>query len=127
MGKLLKSKKIIPDLIISSTAVRAEKTAEILAKACKYKNEIIFSDSLYMAEPSDILKVVKEHAKKQKCLLVIGHNPGMEAFLQILTGKVESLSTASIAYLGAKIDSWEELSGEEEIKLKKFWRPKDLD
>ena len=126
MGKLLKSKKIVPDLIISSTAVRAEKTAEILAKACKYENEIIFSDSLYMAEPADILKVIKEHAKKQKCLLVIGHNPGMEAFLQILTGKVESLSTASVAYLGAKIDNWEELSGEEEIKLKKFWRPKDL-
>ena len=126
MGKLLKSKKIVPDLIISSTAIRAEKTAEILAKACKYDNEIIFCDSLYMAEPADILKVIKEHAKKQKCLLVIGHNPGMEAFLQILTGKVESLSTASIAYLGAKIDNWEELSGEEEINLKKFWRPKDL-
>lgn len=126
MGKLLKSKKIVPDLIISSTAIRAEKTAEILAKASKYDNEIIFCDSLYMAEPADILKVIKEHAKKQKCLLVIGHNPGMEAFLQILTGKVESLSTASIAYLGAKIDNWEELSGEEEINLKKFWRPKDL-
>lgn len=126
MGKLLKSKKMIPDLIISSSAVRAEKTAEIVAKACKYDKEIIFSDSLYMAEPADILKVIRDHSKKQKCLLVIGHNPGMEAFLQILTGKVESLSTASIAYLGAKIEKWAELSGEEEVKLKNFWRPKDI-
>jgi phosphohistidine phosphatase len=126
MGKLLVSKKLVPDLIISSTAVRAEKTAEDVAKAIKYKNEIVFSDSLYMAEPSDILKVIQDHAKKQKCIMVIGHNPGMEAFLQILTGKVESLSTASIAYLGAKIDSWDELSGKKEVTLKKLWRPKDL-
>ena len=127
MGKLLKSKKLVPDLIIASTAVRAEKTAEDIAKACKYKNEIVFSDSLYMAEPADILNVIKEHAKKQNCVMIIGHNPGLEAFLQILTGKVESLSTASIAYLGAKIDKWNELSGEENITLKKLWRPKDLD
>ena len=127
MGKLLKSKKLDPDLIISSTAVRSEKTAEIVAKACKYKNEIVFCDSLYMAEPSDIFNVIKEHVKKQKCIMIIGHNPGLEAFLQILTGKVESLSTSSIAYIGAKIDSWDELSSEEKVSLKKLWRPKDLD
>jgi phosphohistidine phosphatase len=33
MGKLLKDKDIIPDLIISSTAARAKKTAELVAKA----------------------------------------------------------------------------------------------
>lgn len=126
MGKMLKSKKMVPDLIISSTALRAEKTAEILAKACKYDKEIIFCDSLYMAEPADILKVIKDHAKKQKCIMIIGHNPGLEAFLQILTEKVESLSTASIAYLSAKIDKWDELSNKGEVKLKKLWRPKDL-
>jgi phosphohistidine phosphatase len=125
MGKMLKSKKLVPDLIISSTAVRAEKTAEIFAKACKYAGEIVFSDSLYMAEPADIVKVLKDHAKKQKTVMVIGHNPGLEAFLQIMTGKVESLPTSSIAYMATKIDSWEDISSEEDVKLKNLWRPKD--
>ena len=125
MGKLLKNKKLIPDLIISSTAERAEKTADEVAKASKYENEIVFTDSLYMAEPSDIMNALKEHAKKQKCVMIIGHNPGLEAFLQILTGKVESLPTASIAYLTVKIDKWSDLSGDNEIKLKNLWRPKD--
>ncbi len=125
MGKLLKNKKRVPDLIISSTAERAEKTADEVAKASKYENEIVFTDSLYMAEPSDIMNALKEHAKKQKCVMVIGHNPGLEAFLQILTGKVESLPTASIAYLTVKIDKWSDLSGDNEIKLKNLWRPKD--
>ena len=51
MGKLLKSKKIVPDMIICSTAQRAKETAELLADAMKYKDKIILSDALYMAEP----------------------------------------------------------------------------
>ncbi len=125
MGKLLRGKKLVPDLIISSTAERAVKTAETIAKASKYEHEIIFSDTLYMAEPSAIMKTIKEHSKKKKTVMIIGHNPGIEAFLQILTGKVESLPTASIAYLTAKIEKWEDLSDDKEVKLKNLWRPKD--
>jgi phosphohistidine phosphatase len=125
MGKLLHSKKLVPDLIISSTAERAVKTAEIVAKASKYENEIIYSDKLYMAEPTAIMDTILEHGKKKKVIMVIGHNPGLEAFLQILTGKVETLPTASIAYLTAKIEKWDELSEEKEVKLRNLWRPKD--
>jgi phosphohistidine phosphatase len=47
MGKLLKDEDLIPDLIISSTAARAKKTAELVAKACKYKGEISLNQSLW--------------------------------------------------------------------------------
>ena len=127
MGKLLKSKELKPDLILSSTALRAKETAEIVADTCKCKKEIIFLDSLYMAEPSDILRAIEKNSKDKKTVMVIGHNPGLEAFLQIADGKVESLPTASIAYLTVSIDDWSELGKGENIKLKKLWRPKDLD
>jgi phosphohistidine phosphatase len=126
MGKLLKSKKIIPDVIICSTAERAKETADLLIEGMKYKNDVIMSDALYMAEPSHILSAINENAKKQKTVMVIGHNPGSEALLQILTGKVESLPTASIAYVTAKIDSWKEIEKCKDVKLKKLWRPKDI-
>ncbi len=126
MGKLLKLKKIIPDLIICSTALRAQETADLLVKSMKYKNELVFTDSLYMAEPRNILMAINDHAKNQKTVLVIGHNPGSEALLQILTGKVESLPTASIAYITAKIDKWKDIIKCKDVKLKKLWRPKDI-
>lgn len=40
IGNLLKEKDLVPDLIISSNAVRAEKTAKIVAKASKYKGKV---------------------------------------------------------------------------------------
>lgn len=126
MGKLLRSKKIVPEMIISSTAQRSRETAELLAESMKFKEAIIYSDALYMAEPSDILAEIAHHATKQKTVMVIGHNPGSEALLQILTGKVESLPTASIAYVTAKIDNWKDVKKSDSLKLKNLWRPKDL-
>ena len=51
MGNLLKKEKLIPDMIISSTAIRAHLTAEAVAKACGYKAEVTLNRSLYAAGP----------------------------------------------------------------------------
>ena len=129
MGKMLKDKNLVPDLILTSTAVRAVETAKLLTAACKCGAERIQAlDSLYMAEPTDILEAIRTYGNGYKTVMVIGHNPGMEAFLQIINGAVESLPTASIAYVGARLEDWSELGKHQDgqVKLKKLWRPKDL-
>lgn len=126
MGKLLKNKKIVPDIVLSSSATRAKETAEIITQAMKYKNNIVYVDALYMAEPTDILSIINDLSADAKTVMVIGHNPGSEALVQILTGKVESLPTGSIAYVTAKIKNWKDIIKSEDVKLKNLWRPKDL-
>src|ERR671934_2596347 len=59
IGHLLKEKDLVPDLIISSTAVRAEKTAKLVAKASKYKGNVTLTDSLYAAGPDAYIDVLK--------------------------------------------------------------------
>jgi phosphohistidine phosphatase len=130
MGKMLKSKDLTPDLILTSSAARASQTAEIVAEASKAgKKHVVVLDALYMAEPQNILDAIREHGKDQKTVMVIGHNPGMEAFLQIANGGVESLPTAAIAYVGVQVDKWKQLGEKkgDQVKLKKLWRPKDLE
>ena len=126
MGKLLKSKKLSPDFIYCSSAKRAKQTADLFKDVIDYKGKIDYLDKLYMAEVPDLISVVKKAPKKSKCVMVIGHNPGLEAFLQMLTGKVETLPTSTIAYISVPIDEWSDLNNEVEGKLKKLWRPKDL-
>jgi phosphohistidine phosphatase len=43
MGKLLRKENLIPDVIISSTAIRAHDTAKAVAKACGYKGEVMLN------------------------------------------------------------------------------------
>jgi phosphohistidine phosphatase len=46
MGKLIRDKVLIPDFILSSTAVRAKTTTELVAEGSKYKGDIVFEQSL---------------------------------------------------------------------------------
>ncbi len=126
MGKMLKSKKLSPDVILCSSAERAKQTAALFKDAISFDEKIELDDKLYMAEISDLITAIKKAPKKAKSVMVIGHNPGLEALLQTLTGKVETFPTSSIAYISVPIDEWSDLSVEVDGKLKKLWRPKDL-
>jgi phosphohistidine phosphatase len=126
MAKMMKHKKHLPDFIICSSAERAKQTAVIFSKASSFEGKLEYNDKLYMAEVPDLISTLKDAPKKTKSVMIIGHNPGLEALLQTLTGKVETLPTSSIAYISLPIEKWSELNNEVEGKLKKLWRPKDI-
>jgi len=123
MGKILKKEEIIPDRILSSTAVRAAATAEAVALKLGYKEEITYLDSLYMAEPVTIIEALQTLPPEVKRVLVIGHNPGMEGLAQILGGKVVSLPTAAIAEIKIPIKEWTELNYGVEGELVGLFKP----
>jgi phosphohistidine phosphatase len=125
MGQLLKKKKMVPDLILTSPSVRTQLTAKAVADKCGYNKEIVENKRLYMAETAEIFEVLRSLPDETNSVLLIGHNPGLEGILQILTGQVESLSTATIAYINFKIDRWCDLNAETHGELIKLWRPKD--
>jgi phosphohistidine phosphatase len=79
-----------------------------------------------MAEPEDFVDVLSDLSDDDDTVLVVGHNPGMEAFLQMIDGEIESLPTAALAHLVLAIDSWQELSLETMGDLIGLYRPKEL-
>ena len=125
MGKVLKNKEIVLDKIISSNAVRAADTAAIVAEKCGYKKDIDFTDKLYMAECQAILDLIQSQPDKLKTILVVGHNPGMEALVQLFSKKIESLPTSAIAFFQADIKKWKDFDKKSDIKLKKVWYAKE--
>ena len=123
MGKLLKKEEVIPERILSSTAVRAAATAEAVAQKLDYKEEITYMDSLYMAEPANIIEALQTLPAEVKKVLVVGHNPGMEGLAQILGGKVVDLPTAAMAEIKIPIKDWMELNYGVEGELVGLFRP----
>ncbi len=127
MGKLLKDKELTPDLILSSTAQRASLTAEMVADKCKYEHEIVFVQNFYLGEPEAYLISLRDlDDESNDIVLVIGHNPGLESLLQLLTDRVESLPTSAIAHLELPIRTWKALNTDVIANLKHLWLPRDI-
>jgi phosphohistidine phosphatase len=132
MGKWLRKKKILPDRIVSSPASRAKQTIEIVCEQLgKHAPAITWDERIYEARLDDLLKVISEHGKNTKCLLLTGHNPGLDHLVNHLardnpphseTGKL--MTTAAIAMLefGEEGISDKQGSG----KVVKLVRPKEM-
>ena len=75
IASALKELGVKPDLIVSSPCVRAKQTAEILAKALKYKQELAFSDMLApMGNADNIIGEINEKYHVDE-LILVGHEP----------------------------------------------------
>lgn len=127
MGELIMDRELVPQLLLSSTVVRACQTAQIVSQACQFRGREILLENLFMAEPAVLLDMLKLISDDNERVLIIGHNPGMEGLLQRLTGRVEALGTAAVAYLVLPIRSWREISHDSIAELVELWEPRMLD
>ncbi|MCX6151173.1 MAG: histidine phosphatase family protein [Ignavibacteriales bacterium] len=125
IGKLLMKRKIIPDLIITSPAVRALTTAEIIANELDYsKKKIIINDDVYLASTRELIDVISDIKHEIKTVMLFGHNPGITDFLNHLCiDKVDNMPTCSVACIEFEIDSWNNVKNSKG-KLKFFEHPK---
>ncbi len=107
MAKALKEKKIMPDLILSSSAKRAKLTARGLAKKIGYSGEIKYIDALYMAEPETIQGLIKDVNAMYDTLFIVGHNPETtELSNMLINDYIDNVPTLGIVALKLPIDDW---------------------
>jgi len=130
MGQLLIDRELVPQHILSSTAVRSQQTAEAVIEkitgSSDLNPQIEYLDRLYMAEPPEYYEVLHKLHDGIERVMVIGHNPGLETLLQLLSNRIESLPTAVLAHLVLPIQSWSELTPDTTGELVDIWRPKEV-
>lgn len=113
MAKRLKKKGIVPDLILSSTALRAAETAKITAKILgRSEDDISWEKGLFHALPNQILKIIRMQKDSVNTLLVFGHNPGFNDLITYLGGDLDNLPTSGQFGFRLKSEHWAELSPE---------------
>jgi phosphohistidine phosphatase len=126
MGKFIREKELIPQLILASPAKRVAQTVDGMLEKMSFKGKVEYIDSLYLAEPSSYLSTLQTISDKFERVLIVGHNPGLEGLLQILSGQVESLPTASLAHLILPIEHWADLKEDTRGELVERVKPRDL-
>lgn len=126
MGELVREYGLMPDVVISSDAVRARMTAEAMAEAARYAGEILLDQHLYLASPDDILSLLRRVQQNAETVMIVGHNPGLEELVEQLTGAWQDLPTAALAQIVLPIDRWRDLTLSTRGTLRGRWRPKEL-
>ena len=88
IGKFIKKKKIIPVIVYCSNAIRAKQTWELTNRIIKKKENIFFSNALYMANLNSFITFVHKTIDSFSSLMIVSHNPGIENFaLELIKNK----------------------------------------
>ena len=111
MGQRLKQHDVCPDLIISSPAKRALKTAKIIAEemGCP-KKQIEISNALYLQGVSAIINLIQSIDDDHESVMLFGHNPDFTELAERLTDyQVDNIPTCGIFCIDFNIGSWQEV------------------
>ncbi len=106
MGKRLRKKKIMPDLILSSPAKRAKMTVKSIAKKVHYDKKIVFEKSIYEADEHILQSIVKTIDDKYNITFLIGHNPGLNDLIESYVSFDENLPTCGVVCIRFTCKHW---------------------
>jgi phosphohistidine phosphatase len=127
IGRLVRDENLVPELILSSSAVRARDTALAVAAACDHACELRVLHDLYLGDPEDHARLLQSLPDAIGSAMLVGHNPGMEELVETLGGAHEAMPTAALAWIDLPIDRWSELRLDGSGRLRELWLPKKLD
>jgi len=108
MGEALRAMGEVPDLIVSSTAVRAEATAELARLAGGWPCPLHLDGDLYGSGPETVLEVAARHGGDAERLMLVGHEPTWSLLIAKLTGARAQVKTGTVAGVDLDIASWEQ-------------------
>ena len=111
MGRRLAERGVVPDVILSSTAVRARTTAELIAEAIGFGAERVITDErLYAASADEVLRVIGELDPEVSSAIVVGHNPETASLAHRFSDEIHEMPTCAVAEFTFDVPAWWELT-----------------
>jgi len=125
VGRLIRKKKLKVDLMLSSPAARARQTATLVKESAGLSADLLYDERIYEADAARLLEVVMQAAESADSLMLVGHNPGMEELLTLLTGEGQAMPTAALACVALDVEKWMKARAQAG-RLEWLVRPKEL-
>lgn len=110
VGEQLGGFGLAPDLVLSSTAVRARDTARLVADVLGkgVPERLRLEARIYLASPGQLLALIAETDDSIGELLLVGHNPGLTELVNCLLPEMRlaNLPTAGAVAVDCDVDRW---------------------
>jgi phosphohistidine phosphatase len=109
MAQRLHAQSIIPQILITSPALRTLSTANIFAEHLSLTKPVEMKE-IYDAGLKTLLNIIEGLPDKYDTIALVGHNPAVSDVLYYLTGKPQDMHPCAIAVIDFNIDSWQLIS-----------------
>jgi phosphohistidine phosphatase len=115
VGEFLAGQGIHPDLILTSDALRAYATAELIAKQLSVPEEKIVKEvGVYDAGVEDLLAILQKLPIKYNTVILVGHNPGLTWLANYLADDhLINLPTCGVYCVAFEADDWSDITTSE--------------
>lgn len=110
-NQMSKSFKTMPDLIVSSPAIRAISTALIFARNLNYDpNNLQIRKELYEASEKDYLSVIHQLDDQYNTIMLFAHNPTISTVAESLVKSLPmEMATCAIAGISFDCSKWSDI------------------
>ena len=131
VARALAERALVPQLVICSDARRARQTMLLALQTWETSQaslpDIWMRAALYATTPALMLDALASAPQGVGRVMLIGHNPELEALLTLLTGQSATLTTGNVARLSCLRGSWAQGAHEPgEWVLHEILRPREL-
>ena len=104
VGQWMNENNHIPQKIISSPALRAKETIELVTEQISKFNleDLTYEDELYLAGFTQLIEFINTYKDKVQSLMLVGHNPGIENLVNYLcdrSGDKETIVTTANLFI----------------------------
>ena len=133
MGRAMREREFMPDLVLVSPAARTIETLARVEEGFGDKFEVIEERSIYLAEMETLIGLVRSAPAEFGRLMIVGHNPGMHELVLSLTEGPRDLReeaaskfpTAALAEISFDVGDWADVApGTGQVRS--FLKPRDL-
>lgn len=105
MARTLLRAGVRPEVLLSSSAVRARETAEAFARA--FDVDVVENADLYLAAPGALLAAARAAGSDE--VMVVAHDPGMSALVSRLADRDERMVTCAVAVFTWHEGTWDDV------------------
>lgn len=123
MGEVLSEQDDVPDLVVTSSAVRARSTAQLAAEAGKWDCEVVIEPRLYGSGADTVVQVAAESDAIDR-LMLVGHQPTWSILASVLTGEQVDMKTATVAVIDFDVENWSDVPASQG-EITRVYQPRD--
>ena len=111
MGKRLTDRGVDPDLLMSSPALRALTTAQLIADEIGYKRkDIVVDERLYASSSDNLLTMICALDDRLDRVMLFGHNPEFTDLAHRLSSAIIDMPTCAIAEFCFDAKAWADVA-----------------